>query len=158
MYAQTLIQLLWEFKNCYIKSYVDSCDTCAKCKGKYGKCTIGHCKRGKRLFELVFIDFVTMPKSKGKCYILTILDSFSRHFMAIPCTRDQAIDAGRSLYQFFLCYREIPLIVSSERSTHFTSEVYKQFCAQMSTKLAATKLQEYQVATLHNKERPLHAM
>ena len=72
-----------------------------------------------------------MPNSKGKRYILTILDSFSRHFRAIPCARDRAIDAARVLYQFFLCHREIPRIVSSDRGTHFTSEVYKQFFAQM---------------------------
>ena len=125
----------WEFKNRDIKSYVDSCDTCAKCKGNYGKHTrwpIHSCKRGRRPFELVFIDFVTVPNSKGKPYILTILDTFSRHFTAIPCARDRGIDAARGLYQFFLRHREIPRIVSSDRGTHFTSEVYKQFCAQMS--------------------------
>ena len=81
----------WEFKNHNIKSYVDSCDTCAKYKGNYGEhmyWPIGHCNRGKRPFELVCIDFVTMPNSKGKSYILTILDISSRHFTAIPCTRD----------------------------------------------------------------------
>ena len=110
------------------------------------------------IFELVCIDFVTMPNSKGKSYILTILDSSSRHFTAIPCTRDWAIDAARGLYQFFLCRREIPHIVFSDHCTHFTGEVYKQFCAQMSTKLSATKLRKYRVATSHNEQRPLHSM
>ena len=72
-----------------------------------------------------------MPDSKGKRYILTILDSFSRHFTAIPCAIDQAIDAAHGLYQFLLRHREIPRIVSSDRGTYF-GEVYKQFCAQMS--------------------------
>ena len=124
----------WEFKNCKIKSYVDSCDTCAKCQDNYRKRTrwpIGHCKRSRRPFELVLIDFVKMPNSKGKRYIFTILDSFSRHFTAIPCARDRAIDTARGLYQFFLRHREIPHIVSSDCGTHFTGEVYKQFCAQM---------------------------
>ena len=126
----------WELKNHDIKSYVDSCDTCSKCKGNYGKRTrwpIGHCKRDRRSFELVFIDFITMPNSKGKRYILTILDSFSRHFTAMPCARDRAIAAARGLYQFFLRHREMPCIVSSDRGTHFTGEVDKQFCAQIST-------------------------
>ena len=73
-----------------------------------------------------------MPNSKGKRYILIILDSFSRHFTTIPCTRYRAIDTARGLYQFFLRHREIPCIVSSDRGTHVTGEVYKQFCAQMS--------------------------
>ena len=73
-----------------------------------------------------------MPNSKRKRYILTILDSFSRYFTAIPCARDRVINAGRCLYQFFLRHRKIQRIVSSDHGTHFTSEVYKQFCAQMS--------------------------
>ena len=106
----------WEFKNWDIKSYVNSCD--AKSKGNYGKRTcwpIGHCKRGRRTFKLFFIDFVTMHNSKGKCYILTILDSFSWHFTAIPSTRDRAIDAARDLYHFFLHHRELPRIISTDR-------------------------------------------
>ena len=125
----------WEFKYQDIETYVNSCSTCARCKGNYGKHVrwpIGHCKRGKRTFDLVFIGFVTMPNSKGKRYILTILDGFSRHFIAIPCARGRVIDAARGLYQFFLWHREIPHIVSSDRGTHFTGEVYRQFCNQMS--------------------------
>ena len=73
-----------------------------------------------------------MPNSKGKRYILTILDGFSRYFTATPCARDRAIDAARGLYQFFLLHREIPRIVSSDCGTHFTGEVYRQFCNKMS--------------------------
>ena len=125
----------WEFKNRDIETYVNSCSTCARCKGNYSKRVrwpFGHCKRGKRPFDRVFIDFVTMPNSKGKRYLLTILDGFSRLFTAIPCARDSAIDAAHSLYQFLLRHRKIPRIVSSGRGTHFTGEVYRQFCNQMS--------------------------
>ena len=73
-----------------------------------------------------------MPNSKRKRNILTILDGFSRHFTAIPCAMDHAIDTARSLYQFFLRHREILCIVSSDHGTHFTGEVYRKFCNQMS--------------------------
>ena len=73
-----------------------------------------------------------MPNSKGKHYILTILDGFSQHFTAIPYARDHAIDTACSLYQFFLRHMEIPCIVSSDHGTHFTGKVYRQFCKQMS--------------------------
>ena len=135
----TPIQL---FKNRDIKTYVNSWSTCARCKGNYGKRVhwpIDHCKQGKRPFDLFFIDFVTIPNSKGKHYILAILDGFIRYFTAIICTRDYAIDAARGLYQFFLGLyqfflgdREIARIVSSDCGTHFTGEVYRQFCNQMS--------------------------
>ena len=69
---------------------------------------------------------------KGKHYIQTILDSFSWHFMAIPCARDRPIDSACGLYQFFLHHREIARIVSFDHDADFTGKVYKQFYAQMS--------------------------
>lgn len=134
---QHLQDFWWERKLEDIKSYVDSCITCAKRKGNYGrkpKWNIGHCRRGTRPFEIVYVDFVHMPQSKGKRYILTMLDSYSRNFMAIPCARDRAIDAARGLYMMFLRHRERPKIVSSDRGTHFTGEVYRNFCDFMGIK------------------------
>ena len=131
---QHLAGYWWELKNSDMKAYVDSCETCARCKGNYGrqpKNPTGHCKRGERPFEIIYVDFVTMPQSKGKRYILTILDSFSRYLTAIPCARDRAIDAARGLYLFFLRHREIPRVISSDRGTHFTGEVYTNFCDMM---------------------------
>ena len=42
-----------------------------------------------------------------------------------------AIDAARELFLFFLRHREITHLVSSDRGTHFTGEIYRQFCNQM---------------------------
>ena len=50
----------------------------------------------------------------------------------MPCARDCVVDAVRRLCQFFLSHREIPYIVSSNCATHFTGDVYRQFCSQMS--------------------------
>ena len=59
----------WEFKNRDIRAYVQSCQTCAKRKGNYGmrqNWSTGHCKRGGKPFEVVYIDFVSMPPLKGQ--------------------------------------------------------------------------------------------
>ena len=134
---QHLQDFWWEDKTDDIKSYVDSCLKCARRKGNYGrkpKWNIGHCRRGTRPFEIIYVDFVHMPQSKGKKYILTMLDSYSKFFMAVPCARDRAIDAARGLYLMFLRHRERPQIVSSDRGTHFTGEVYQNFCNFMGIK------------------------
>ena len=125
----------WEYKNRDIEANIESGEICAKRKENYGKrrhWPTGHFKRGKRPFDFVYVDFVSMPVSKGKRYILTILDSFNRHLTTIPCARDRAIDAARGLYSFFLHQREILRIVSSDCRTHFTGEVYKNFCDMIS--------------------------
>lgn len=91
-----------------------------------------------------------MPLSKGKRYILTILDSFSRHLTAIPYARNRAIDASRGIYQFLLRHREMPCIVSSDRGTHFTSEVYKYFCEMTSVTLHLHCLWHYIITGRHS--------
>ena len=134
---QHLSNFWWEFKNDDIASYINSCMVCARRKGNYGRpvrWNIGHCRRGTRPFEVIYLDFVYMSPCKGKRFLLTILDSFSRYFMAIPFAQDRAIDAARGLYQLYLQHREKPVIVSTDRGTHFTGEVFSEYCKLMDIK------------------------
>ena len=134
---QHLSNFWWEFKNEDITSYINSCMVCARRKGNYGRpvrWNIGHCRRGTRPFEVIFLDFVYMPPCKGKRFLLTIVDSFSRYFMAIPFAQDRAIDAARGLYQLYLQHREKPVIVSTDRGTHFTGEVFAEYSKLMDIK------------------------
>ena len=54
--------------------------------------------------------------------------------MPIPCECYRATDALPALYLMFLRHRERPQIVSSDRGTHFTGEVYRNFCELMGIK------------------------
>ena len=131
---QHLSNFWWESKNEDIQSYIDSCLICAKRKGNYGRPVrwdIGHCRRGTRPFEVIYLDFVYMPPCRGKRFLLTILDSFSRYFIAIPFAQDRAIDAARGLYQLYLQHREKPVIVSTDRGSHFTGETFAEYCKLM---------------------------
>ena len=131
---ENLINFWWEGKREDIQSYIDSCLLCGQKKGNYGrpvKWDIGHCRRGTRPFEVIYLDFVYMPHCRGKRFILTILDSFSRYFMAIPFKHDRAIDAAHGLYQLYLQHREKPVIVSTDRGTHFTGQVFVEYCKLM---------------------------
>ena len=134
---QHLSNFWLESKNQDIQSYIDTCLICAKRKGNYGRPTrwdIGHCRRGTRPFEVIYLDFVYMPPCRGKRFLLTILDSFSRYFMAIPFAHDRAIDAARGLYQMYLTHREKPVIVSTDRGSHFCGEVFVEYCKLMDIK------------------------
>ena len=105
----------WESKDENIKVYAKSSDLCARRKVRYGKRVdwpIGHCRRGTLPFQRVFTDLVHMQQSKGKRYTLTILDSYSRYFMAIPTANEKAIDAVRGLYQLYLKHKVMQEVVS----------------------------------------------
>ena len=54
--------------------------------------------------------------------------------MAIPFAQDRAIDAARGLYQLYLQHREKPVIVSTDRGTHFTGEVFAEYSKLMDIK------------------------
>ena len=129
-----LAAFYWPGKSNDIKTYIDSCSICAQAKGNYGRVPqwqIGHVKRGNKCFEVLTIDFVHMPKQKGKQYILSMICSFSRYYMALPCANADAISAARGLFKVFLTHRVIPTVISSDRGSHFTGELTKQFCDLM---------------------------
>ena len=54
--------------------------------------------------------------------------------MAMSCANADAQTAARGLFKTFLTHRTMPEIVSSDRGTHFTGEVYKKFCIAMGIK------------------------
>ena len=68
-----------EYKNRDIEAYIESCEICASRKGIYGKrrhWPTCHYKRGKGLFDIIYVDFVSMPVS------LTALAAISRSYLA----------------------------------------------------------------------------
>ena len=150
----------WEFKNCNIKSYVDSCDTCANCKGNYGKCTrwpIGHCKRGRRPFEL---NAQLQRKALHPYHFRQLQSALHGHTMRKrPSNR--------------CCLRSVPILSSPQRdATHGVLWSWHSFyrwslqiilCPNVHNTgtwllLAATKLRKYRAAASHDEERPLHAI
>lgn len=132
---QTLLNSVWwENKNNDILNWCQSCDQCSRRKGRYGmrqSWPDGHLERGTKPFEVVFLDFIQMPLSKGKRYCLTIECSFSRYLMVIPSAHDRAVDACKGLYQIFLQHRCVPRVVSTDRGSHFTAAMFKEFCSMM---------------------------
>ena len=51
--------------------------------------------------------------------------------MAVPCVNADAVSAAKGLFKTFLFHRVMPEAISSDRGTHFTSEVTKKFCEIM---------------------------
>ena len=126
----------WEYKNRDIEGYIESCEICVKRKGNYGKhrhWPTGHCKRRKRSFDIINMDFVSMPISKGKRCILTILDSFSCHLNGPFLTQEtvQLTPLEDFTASSFACrkYHESYLLTAEPTSQ---GGVYKNFCDRIS--------------------------
>ena len=128
-----LDEFWWPYKLDDIINYVNSCVVCCKRKGvnnRSAKPPLGHLLRGEKPFDMLYIDFVHMPSSNsGQKYILTILDSFSRYLIAVPTTRDRPVDAANAILREVIFRTGLtPRIISSDRGTHFTGEVFREMC------------------------------
>jgi len=126
--------LWWPLKSQDIVNYVASCTTCQKRKGDYmqkSKTAAGHLQHGDRPFQCITIDFVHMERSlRGKAYILTIMDNFTRFLYVVPTTRDRAVDACEGLVKFILEYG-IPESIGSDRGVHFINALFAELCDKL---------------------------
>ena len=67
--TELLDSVWWESKHEDIRNWCKSCDQCSRRKGRYGmrqNWPDGHLERGQKPFEVVYLDFIQMPMSKGK--------------------------------------------------------------------------------------------
>ena len=137
---QFLENVWWPKMKDDITNYLNSCEYCLRRKGinnRGGQRLTGTNLKGTKPFEVIYIDFVHMPKPSrfGHKYILTIIDSFSRFFIAVPTHRDRAADAAEGLVQTYCQYGFIPKVVSCDRGTHFTGSVMTEMHKLLGTKM-----------------------
>ena len=126
----------WPSKFVDIDNYVKSCEFCARKKGTSGQPRViaGNNKKGLKPFDIIYVDFVTMPVSRGYRYILTLIDSFSRFMRAYPLKSCSASDTSKCLVNFVSEFRVIPSCLSSDRGTHFNAETLRLTLAQLGIK------------------------
>ena len=138
---QFLRNVWWPKMKEDITNYLNSCETCLRRKGinnRGGQNLTGTNVKGQNPFEILYIDFVHMPTPSrhGHKYILTVIDSFSRFFIAIPCHRDRAIDAAEALVRLYCRFGTRPKEVSSDRGTHFTGSVMTELHKLLGIKMS----------------------
>ena len=138
---QFLSNVWWPRMKDDVTNYLNSCETCLRRKGinnRGGQKLTGTNVKGQNPFEILYIDFVHMPTPSrfGHKYILTVIDSFSRFFIAIPCHRDRALDAAEALVRLYCRFGTRPKEVSSDRGTHFTGSVMTELHKLLGIKMS----------------------
>ncbi|CBY13091.1 unnamed protein product [Oikopleura dioica] len=120
-----------------IREFVASCDTCMRRKGQdmqKGKPDMKTLYRAKRPWEVIYIDFINLDRSKtGKQYCLTVMDGYSRFLSVYPTARCRAIDAARQIMRHILLY-DFPTIISSDQGRHFRNELLSELCKLLGVK------------------------
>jgi transposase InsO family protein len=93
----------------------------------------------QRPWETVAIDFVGKCKTseKGNCWILTIIDCFSRYPILVPLPDRKSETVAKALYEHLICQHGCPKKILSDRAKEFISagiqEVYDRFGIKMVT-------------------------
>jgi hypothetical protein len=88
-------------------------------------------------FATITVDFITkLPESRGCDTILTITDHNStRAVILIPCREDMGSEEVARLFRdHAFPYTGIPRRIISDRDMQFTSQFFKELCAQLEIK------------------------
>jgi hypothetical protein len=124
-----------------VEDYVKGCATCQAVK------TITHHNippiapigpgEDTTPFATITVDFITkLPESRGCDTILTITDHDStKAVILIPCREDMGSEEVARLFRdHAFPYTGIPKRIISDRDTRFTSQFFKELCAQLEIK------------------------
>lgn len=129
--AQQLSWAWWPDMADNLREFVATCKVCLKLKGvdmQKGKPDRQTLFRPTQPWQLLYIDFINMPKSRsGKKYCLTVMDGYSRFLSVYPTARCRALDAANALMRHILLY-DFPSVLSSDQGTHFKNELMEELC------------------------------
>ena len=123
--------------NEFVKSYVDSCETCQKIKRSFlPKVPLHPMPVKTQSFNRLHMDILgPLPEASDKSkYILLVVDSLSKWPEAFPISNQEAVTIANTLYRdIFTRYGAVKSIVS-DRGRNFMSKLVSALCEIFQTK------------------------
>ena len=82
-------------------------------------------------FERVTMDIIgPLPRTpRGNCYILTVVDHFTKHVEAYALQDQEAITVERVFLNEFVARYVMPYIIHTDQETNFESIFLKKFAS-----------------------------
>ncbi|NXT80705.1 POL2 protein, partial [Zapornia atra] len=107
-----------------IKSVASKCKICLQNNPhSYKRPPLGTTERGNCPGDYWQIDFSELPQQDGYRYLLVLVDTFSGWPEAFPCRTNKATEVAKVLLKEIISRFGVPLGMSSDRGSHFISEV-----------------------------------
>ena len=123
-----------------VRQVVDKCKVCSELKPRFYKPPIAHIVKATEPFERISIDFKgPLPSSTKNCFILTVVDEFSRFPFAFPCASCDAKTVISCLKQLFTLF-DMPGYVHSDRGPAFMSQELIAFLNSCGTACSKTSV------------------
>ena len=133
-------KFVWHGLRKEVSKWSKQCVQCQLTKvQRHVKAPLGEFKVPERRFEHIHIDIVgPLPPSQGYTYLLTIVDRFSRWPEAIPLKDISALTCARALVSQWITRYGVPMNITSDRGTQFTSELWAKTAQLLGSQLHHT--------------------
>jgi transposase InsO family protein len=116
-----------------VKKYIAGCERCGK--NKYvthpNVAPLQMTDVPDHVFDKIQVDFLgPFPESAvhSYTYALQIQDILSRYVVFVPTVDSTALTAATAVYEDWLCRFGPPVVIQSDRGTHFSAEVFEEMC------------------------------
>ena len=113
-----------------VRMYVASCTVCIARKSPCPRrAPMGHVVVGRR-WERVAMDLLDMSitSAKGNCYVLVMVDCFSRWTEACPLPDKTAISVADAFFSNIVCRFGMPSVIHSDQGREFENKVMHELC------------------------------
>ena len=92
-----------------------------------------------RRFDHIHVDLVgPLPPSNGFTHLLTVVDRFTRWPEAIPLSNTSALTCAQALVSQWIARFGVPMDMSSDRGSQFTSQLWASISQLLGTKFHHT--------------------
>ena len=129
--AKVKYRYYWPGMSADIRSFLQSCDQCARRKSpaKKGKAPLQQYQVGVPV-ERVAIDLLgPLPESdSGNRWVMVVGDYCTKRMEAYPLPNATASTVALKLVQEFICRFGVPQELHSDQGTNFESEVFGEMC------------------------------
>ena len=132
-------KFVWPGMRADLRKWARECVACQRAKvTQHTTPDIGQFEIPNKRFAHVHIDLVSMPTSNGYNHLLTVVDRFSRWPTAIPL-RDISTESVIDAFALgWIAEFGLPQVITSDRGSQFTSEVWNQLLRTWGIKHALT--------------------
>ena len=119
-------KFIWKGMNSQVGSWAKTCVQCQSSKiHTHIKSPLETFNVPHRRFDHIHVDLVgPLPPSDGFTHLLTIVDRFSRWPEAVPLNDISTVACARALIYHWISRFGIPMDMSSDRGSQFTSQLW----------------------------------
>ena len=133
-------RFVWRGMNKEVTAWAKSCPRCQISKvHQHVRAPLGSFNLPDRRFDHVHVDIVgPLPSSRGQTYLFTAIDRCSRWPEAFPMSNMSAESCVQAFLHGWISRFGVPLHLTSDRGSQFTSAIWTALSRQLGIKLHQT--------------------